>query len=74
MAKNTENAYLLNFGRHLSTLRKDKKLSLRKLAAKCNIEHADIVRYEKGEINMTLLTIIELAKGLEVPVKELMDF
>jgi transcriptional regulator with XRE-family HTH domain len=74
MAKNTENAYLLNFGRHLSTLRKSKKLSLRKLAAKCNIEHADIVRYEKGEINMTLLTIIELAKGLEIPLKELIDF
>ena len=74
MAKDTQKDYLIRFGRHLKTLRKNKKLSLRKLAAKCNIEHADITRYEKGEINMTLMSLIELSKGLEVPLKELMDF
>jgi transcriptional regulator with XRE-family HTH domain len=44
------------------------------LAAKCNIEHADIARYEKGEINITLASLIELSEGLEIPLKELMDF
>lgn len=74
MAKENQKDYLTEFGRHLKTIRKNKKLSLRKLAAKCNIEHADITRYEKGEINLTLKSIIELSKGLEVPLKELMDF
>jgi transcriptional regulator with XRE-family HTH domain len=74
MAKKTENDHLKQFGLHLKMLRKSKKLSLRKLALKCDIEHADIARYEKGEINMTFLTMVELAKGLEVPLKELMDF
>jgi transcriptional regulator with XRE-family HTH domain len=74
MAKNTQKEYLIKFGRHLKTLRKSRKLSLRKLAAKCNIEHADITRYEKGEINPTLMSLIELSLGLEIPLKELMDF
>jgi len=74
MAKDTSNDDLIKFGHHLQLLRKNKKLSLRKLAAKCNIEHADITRYEKGEINLTFMSLIELAKGLEIPLKELMDF
>ena len=65
---------LSKFGRHLQSLRKMKKLPLRKLALNCNIEHSDIKRYENGEINMTFLTIIELAKGLDVTTKELMDY
>ncbi|HEY4323779.1 MAG TPA: helix-turn-helix transcriptional regulator, partial [Mucilaginibacter sp.] len=60
--------------RHLQALRKLKKLSLRKLALNCNIEHSDIKRYENGEINMTFLTLIELAKGLDVTLKELLDY
>jgi len=74
MAKDFQNDHLIKFGHHLQTLRKSKNLSLRKLAAKCNIEHADITRYEKGEINMTFMSLFELAKGLEVPLKELVDF
>lgn len=65
---------LVKFGQHLQALRKSKNLSLRKLALNCNIEHSDIKRYENGEINMTFLTIIELSKGLGVPLKELMNF
>jgi len=74
MAKNSGNQYLIQFGQHLRSLRKSKNLSLRKLAAKCNVEHADIVRYEKGEINMTFMTLVELSKGLEIGIKELIDF
>ena len=65
---------LIKFGRHLQVLRKSKNLSLRKLALNCNIEHADIKRYENGEINLSFLTINELANGLGVSVKELMDY
>ena len=74
MTKDFKYDDLINFGRHLQALRKSKNLSLRKLAAKCDIEHADIVRYEKGEINLTFMSLIELAKGLEVSLKELVDF
>jgi transcriptional regulator with XRE-family HTH domain len=74
MAKEIKKNYLIRFGLHLKMLRKSRNLSLRMLAAKCNIEHADIARYEKGEINITLASLIELSEGLEIPLKELMDF
>jgi transcriptional regulator with XRE-family HTH domain len=72
MAKNSQNQYLIQLGHHLRSLRKSKSLSLRQLAAKCNVEHADIVRYE--ELNMTFMSLIELSKGLEISIQELMDF
>jgi len=65
---------LKEFGKHLEMLRKKQNLSLRKLAAKCNIDYADIKRYENGEVNMTFYSMLELSVGLEITLKELMDF
>jgi len=65
---------LTKFGVRLSELRKQKKLSFRKLATLCDIDHSDIKKYEKGIKNPTLLTIIELASGLGVHPKELIDY
>lgn len=65
---------LKKFGDHLSSIRKSKNLSFRKLALNCDIDHSDIKKIEKGEKNITLLTFVELAKGLDVPLKELIDF
>jgi DNA-binding Xre family transcriptional regulator len=66
--------YLNEFGKNLKKIRMKKKLSLRKLDANCNIDHSDIAKIEKGEVNITLLTIFDLAKGLEVNPKKLLDF
>jgi transcriptional regulator with XRE-family HTH domain len=65
---------LTKFGSHLQAIRKRKKLSYRKIALNCDIDYSDISKIEKGERNPTLLTVVELAKGLGVPLKELMDF
>lgn len=69
-----QNTTLCCTSKHLETLRKSKKLSFRKLALNCDIDHSDIKKFEKGEKNITLLTMLELAKGLGIPAKELMDF
>jgi len=65
---------LIRFGKRLEELRLKQNLSLRKLALHCNIDHADVKKYENGEINISLISITELAKGLNVPLKELMEF
>ncbi|HTE01447.1 MAG TPA: helix-turn-helix transcriptional regulator [Mucilaginibacter sp.] len=67
-------SYLKAFGEHLNKLRIDRNLSYRKMALKCKIDHSDIKKYEEGETNITLLTLLELAKGLGVEAKELLDF
>jgi transcriptional regulator with XRE-family HTH domain len=74
MASELEKKLLVEFGLHLTFLRKSKNLSYRKLALKCDIDHSDIRKYEKGEKNMTFLTMTEMAKGLEIPLKQLLDF
>jgi transcriptional regulator with XRE-family HTH domain len=62
------------FGKQIKSIRLQKKLSLRKLSQRCNIDHSDIAKYEKGEINIKLSSIYELAKGLEVHPRYLFDF
>lgn len=44
------------------------------MALLCNIEYADIQRYETGKINITLLSLAELAKALEIELKDILDF
>lgn len=74
MAKEEEEDYLKKFGNHLLEIKKAKNLSYRKIAANCNIEHSDIKRYVDGQTNPTLLSLIELAKGLGIEPKELLEF
>jgi hypothetical protein len=40
----------------------------------CDVDYSDISKIEKGERNSTLLAVTELANGLGVLLKELMDF
>ncbi|MET3979671.1 transcriptional regulator with XRE-family HTH domain [Mucilaginibacter sp. UYP25] len=69
-----DTSFLKNFGENLSRLRLVKGLSYRKMAQNCMIDHADIKKYEKGETNLSLLTLKELAKGLNIEAKELLEF
>jgi transcriptional regulator with XRE-family HTH domain len=62
------------FGEHLKVVRKSKKLSLRDMADMCSLDNSNISKIEKGKLNITLTTIIELAKGLGVHPKELLDY
>lgn len=65
---------LKKFGKHLEKIRKEKKLSLRKLADIADVDFSQIHRIEKGESNPTLTMILTLAEALEVSVQELFDF
>lgn len=65
---------LIRFGKHLEMLRKREGLSFRKLAQRCDIDYSNLKKFEKGEINISMLTLIDLANGLVLTTKELMDF
>ena len=66
--------YLKRFGENLKKIREAKGISQRSLASSCNVDHSHISRIEKGEKNITVLTILELAGALEVKPKKLLDF
>jgi transcriptional regulator with XRE-family HTH domain len=74
MASEKQREHLIEFGKHLLALRKKQNLSYRKFALLCDIDYADVKKYEKGELNMTFLTMVEFAKGLGIPLKDLLDF
>jgi transcriptional regulator with XRE-family HTH domain len=62
------------FGAHLKKIRENKGYSLRILASNCNVDDSNISKIENGRYNVQLSTIFELAKGLGVEPKELLDF
>ena len=68
--KNTLNA----FGKNLAWHRKKVKLSQVELEEKAGLSESTVGRIERGLTNPTLSTLKVLAKALNIPLKELMDF
>jgi len=52
----------------------NKGMSQEKLAFIADVSLSQVSRIERGLINPTLSTLSALAKGLEVPLKKLVDF
>ena len=65
---------LTNFGKNLRKLRKERNLSIRQLSHLCKVDYSKIGEIERGRINLTLLTIKELAQALDVHPSALMNF
>ena len=61
------------FGKNLKNIRMSKGLSLRALAANCDIDDSNISKIEQGKFDIQLSTLFELAKGLEVEPRKLLD-
>ena len=62
------------FGKHLKKIRQEKQLPLRTVAINCDLDDSQISKIENGVWDVQLSTIFELAKGLNVDPKELLDF
>jgi transcriptional regulator with XRE-family HTH domain len=65
---------LKKFGENLRTLRKAKGLSLREMSYACSIDNSKIAKIEKGMINITYTTLLQLALALDVHVTSLVDY
>jgi putative transcriptional regulator len=66
--------YLKCFGEHVRKLRKKKKLAQVDLASIMDKDRQSIQRVEAGNINPSILYLIELAEGLQMPLRDLVDF
>jgi transcriptional regulator with XRE-family HTH domain len=65
---------LKKFGENLRKLRKAKGLSLREMSYACSIDNSKIAKIEKGMINITYTTLLQLAIALELPPRSLVDY
>ncbi len=54
------------FGATIQEIRKNKRFSLRYVSANCSLDNSKIAKIEDGRFNISLSTIVELARGLEV--------
>jgi transcriptional regulator with XRE-family HTH domain len=64
MERNEE--LLRKFGRQLSTLRKQKGLSVRELAAAAGMKTDQLKKIEAGQAGFLLSTLVALAAGLKI--------
>lgn len=65
---------LQKFAENVASIRNEKGYSLNEVAARCKLTNPKVSLIESGRVNPTLLTLLELAKGLDVTPKELLDF
>lgn len=71
--KEKDTKRLKKFGAHLKKLREKKGLSIRELSARCDVDYGKISKLENNKANLNLTTLIELAEGLEMHPKALLD-
>lgn len=69
-----DDALIKKFGKIVRAKRLEMKLSQQALANNAEIELSQIYRIEHGKLNPTLSTMNSIAKALEIPLKDLMDF
>ncbi|MEZ0181908.1 helix-turn-helix domain-containing protein [Flavobacterium oncorhynchi] len=62
------------FGKQLEKFRTAKNLSYRQLSQRCDLDHSDISKIEKGETNIQLSSVLQLSKGLNIHPSELFNF
>jgi len=64
---------LLEFGKRLRSLRREKGYSQEKLAELASLHRNYIGMIERGERNVSLLNIKKLARALNIEIKDLFD-
>lgn len=62
------------FGSHLKRLRLNKAFSQEQLALKADMDRTYVSSIERGQRNISLINIFKLAKALDIPAKQLLDF
>lgn len=72
--KEKEEKFLMKFAANLVAIREKKGISQRQLATLAGLDHAQISRIENHKANLTVTTLAELAEGLGVHPKKLLDF
>lgn len=73
--ENDNKEILTKLGQTLRQARLKKKLTLMELEVLTGVTEGDISRIENGKKNFAVTTLIKLAKGLDLPLSEILaDF
>ena len=61
-------------GKSIKSLRLNNKMTQEDLAEKAHINVSYLAKIENGYVNTTVRYLIKLARGLRVPVRDLIEF
>jgi transcriptional regulator with XRE-family HTH domain len=61
-------------GKHVQKIRSDRDMSLLDVSYNCDLDDSRISKIEQGKVNITIGTLYELAKGLEIEPTKLLEF
>ncbi|HVU59011.1 MAG TPA: helix-turn-helix transcriptional regulator [Puia sp.] len=64
---------LKKFGRYLTALREERKLTVQELAATTGLTSHQLHRIEAGEVDTLFTTVVMLAQGLHITPGELLQ-
>ncbi len=70
----TKPKILKRCGTRIRDIRIQKEMTQKELAWKCGKDPQSLERVENGKSNPTIFYLYEIAEGLEIPVKTLIDF
>ena len=68
-----DKSYLLALGKRLRFFLEQKGVSQEQLAFICNVHRTYIGMLERAERNATIISIMKVAKGLNIPLVELFN-
>lgn len=66
--------FLKSLGKQIDKLRKKQGLSFQELALRCEIEKSNLVKLASQGSNITVASLYKIAKGLDLPVQDLLKF
>ena len=73
MINNRDREVLKHFGENLRNIRLSKKISQQQLALRAGISKNQVGNIERGEVNITLISMLAICKTLEISPKDLFD-
>lgn len=75
MSSESDQYILQRFGQQVRTLRQRKAMSQEELAARAGVHRTYIGMIERGEKNVTIISMMKIATALDIEISELLkDF
>ena len=68
------NPILISLGAHIRALRKNRGYSQEAFANICGLDRGYLGAIERGERNISVLTALQIAEALELPLQQIFDW
>lgn len=70
----SEQEYIITLGTRIRQLREEREISQQALADICNMPKSTIGRIERGNVSVTIKSIVKIANALEIEPLEIFTF